>query len=129
MHDSRRLPNSLLEKEGSMDLLSPHHVVLLYLKIMGGSSMKYDIHSGINRIPDWRLGFKFKSTYRGPRSTTIQEGIDELLGAGFVRTNRVDGRYYIVLTSQGSKLADILAGEHADMYDSMRKGSANYGDR
>ena len=105
------------------------HLILMLLKASGGSiASKTKIHKEVyflSLILDEDFGFQ--AHYYGPYSPNVEQGLDELMGAGFVEKestvfgiNKNQGfeykRYDFSLTKSGEKLAEELLGEHPEYY-------------
>ena len=104
------------------------HLILMLLKASGGNiSSKTKVQKEmyfLSLLMNKELGFK--AHYYGPYSPAVEEGLDELIGAGFVSMRRETfnivnrgfeiQRYDFSITDAGEDLAGQLIRENADEY-------------
>jgi len=114
--------------------MKARHLILMVLNAWGGKiESKTKLHKIIYFI-SLLLGkdLKFQAHYYGPYSLEVEQGIDELVGAGFLNVKRdVLGinikfgfeakRYEFSLTKSGKKLAKTLKKENPDDSKTIRK--------
>jgi len=108
------------------------HLVLMLLEASGGSiNSKTKIQKEmyfLSLLMDQDFGFK--AHYYGPYSPEVEEGLDELIGAGFVDMRR-EGfgavsrgfevqKYDFFLTDIGKEMASYLIEEYADKYSKIK---------
>jgi uncharacterized protein YwgA len=114
--------------------MKARHLILMLLEASGGrieskTKLQKQIYF-ISLLLDKDLGFK--AHYYGPYSVKVEEGLDELIGAGFVDMKRnVFGidmergfevkRYEFYLTESGQKFAKILSEENLSEYRQIQE--------
>jgi uncharacterized protein YwgA len=113
--------------------MEPRHLILMLLKAYGGNiTSKTKIQKMIYFI-SLILGedLEFKPHYYGPYSIQVEQGLDELIGAGFVDVTRnifgVDvskgfefKRYDFFLTNSGQKLSDAIEEDNREEYNKIK---------
>ena len=101
-----------------MKITSARHLVLAYLSIRGCAE-KYTIHRDMKVLDTMGYNLEYRPTFRGNYSSYVQEGIDELLGAGFAETNTNGGIRKICLTAQGNNLVTALIRDNPEEYSKI----------
>jgi len=105
------------------------HLILMLLEASGGLiESKTKLQKEIYFISlKMKENIKFQAYYYGPYSFEVEEGLDELIGAGFVDVRRTvygiksdtgfeHKRYSFSITESGKKLIDSLVIENSDKY-------------
>lgn len=107
--------------------MKARHLILILLNTLGGKiDSKTKLHKEIYFISlllDRDIGFK--AHYYGPYSPKVEQGLDELIGAGYVNmTHQVFGmdpnrgfefkRYDFSLTESGERFAKILGEKYPE---------------
>ena len=116
--------------------MKARHLILMLLDISGGSiDSKTKLQKEIYFISLPQLlniDLRFKAHYYGPYSMEVEQGLDELIGAGFVDMNHTSfgvnsergfevKRYYFSLSESGKRFAKILEKENQKYYKKVRK--------
>jgi len=108
------------------------HLLMMLFKASGGKvNSKTKIQKEIYLI-SIKLGIdlKFKPHYYGPYSPEVEQGLDELIGAGFIGMTRkffgidIDRgfefkRYDFEFTESGKKLSELLKEDKLDEYQEI----------
>jgi hypothetical protein len=107
------------------------HWVLMLLKASDGSiSSKTKIQKEMYFLSLWmKEDFVFRPHYYGPYSPEVEQGLNELIGAGFVNMRRESfgvvsqgfeiQRYDFSMTDEGKEMADYLKKENPDKYSNI----------
>jgi len=112
--------------------MKTRHLILMLLLASGGTILtKKKIQKELYFLAlIARKDLKYRAHYYGPYSSEVEEGLDELIGAGFVNVKEevfgIDSsrgfefkRFDFSLTKSGGKLAKILANKNLEVYQTI----------